>query len=122
MPEHTDASSALHAHNRAASTVLGALGSEIRISILALLIEREYLVSELVTQLHRPQPLISQHLRVLKNAGIVVSHPQGRSRCYRLRTPELSDLFREIISLAATAHQYLPPATSAHTATQSDVD
>lgn len=107
MRENPDETRIPSACSQAASTIINAIDSEIRISILGLLIEREYLVSELVAQLKRPQPLISQHLRVLKNAGIVVSRPQGRSRYYKLSVPELAELFRDIISLAATAHARL---------------
>lgn len=107
MAGHTEETRPLLARSHAASSVISAIDSEIRVSILSLLVEREYLVSEIVTQLGRPQPLISQHLRVLKNAGIVVSHPQGRSRCYKLSTPELHDFFRDIITLSATAHAHL---------------
>ncbi|MBC3185130.1 helix-turn-helix transcriptional regulator [Corynebacterium sp. zg-331] len=107
MPGHPEEPYALLARSAAASAVISAIDSEIRLSILALLVERECMVSEIVTQLHRPQPLISQHLRVLKNAGIVISHPRGRSRCYTLSSPELHDIFRSIITLASQAHAHL---------------
>src|SRR5260370_18248014 len=41
-------------------------------------------VTELVAILDMPQPLVSKHLRVLREVGIVTAREDGRQRLYRL--------------------------------------
>jgi len=41
-------------------------------------------VGELAQQLPISRPAVSQHLRVLKDGGLVVSRPEGTRRVYRL--------------------------------------
>lgn len=72
--------------------ILGALDSPLRLRIVLLLNEREHYVHELVSTLEKSQPLISQHLRVLKKAGIVESERAGREVTYRLVTPDIMQL------------------------------
>lgn len=80
-----------------AATVIAALDSPLRLDILLKLHERTHVVHELVSHLGKSQPLISQHLRVLKRAGLVESRRSGREVSYRLVTPETID----VIDLAA---------------------
>ncbi len=49
-------------------------------------------VSELVTGLDISQGAVSQHLRVLREAGLVTARKQGRHRYYRLRPAALTEL------------------------------
>lgn len=41
-------------------------------------------MGELARLLPVSRPAVSQHLRVLKDGGLVVSHPEGTRRVYRL--------------------------------------
>ena len=41
-------------------------------------------VGDLVERLGLAQPTVSKHLRVLRDAGIVVSRVEGQHRCYRI--------------------------------------
>ena len=66
--------------------ILGALDSTLRIRILLALRQRDHVVHELVVALGKSQPLISQHLRVLKRVGIVDSERSGREVVYRLNS------------------------------------
>lgn len=77
--------------------IISALDSRLRIQIVLCLDEREHFVHELVSELQKSQPLVSQHLRVLKQSGIVDAQRQGRQVVYRLAQPGA----REIIDLAA---------------------
>lgn len=77
--------------NRATS-VISALASELRINIILRLSERDYVVHELVTALNKSQPLVSQHLRVLKEAGLVTSKRSGREVAYSLASPQVTEL------------------------------
>jgi DNA-binding transcriptional ArsR family regulator len=49
-------------------------------------------VSELLTGLDVSQAAVSQHLRVLREAGLVTARRDGRHRRYRLRPAALTDL------------------------------
>ncbi len=77
--------------------IIAALDSRLRIQIVLRLDEREHFVHELVSELQKSQPLVSQHLRVLKESGIVDAQRQGRQVVYRLAQPGA----REIVNLAA---------------------
>ena len=49
-------------------------------------------VSELVTGLDISQAAVSQHLRILREAGLVTARKQGRHRYYQLRPAALEEL------------------------------
>lgn len=63
---------------------LGLLGDPTRRAIFELLARRPSSVGELAQQLPISRPAVSQHLRVLKDGGLVVSEAQGTRRVYRL--------------------------------------
>ena len=63
---------------------LGLLGDPTRRAIFELLARRPCSVGELAQQLPITRPAVSQHLRVLKDGGLVVSRPEGTRRVYRL--------------------------------------
>lgn len=63
---------------------LGLLGDPTRRAIFELLAQRPSSVGELAQQLPVSRPAVSQHLRVLKDGGLVVSQSQGTRRVYRL--------------------------------------
>jgi DNA-binding transcriptional ArsR family regulator len=48
------------------------------------LAERPRAVGELASELPVSRPAVSQHLRVLKDAGLVAEHAEGTRRIYRL--------------------------------------
>jgi len=63
-----------------------------RRAILSLLLSSEQSVGEIERQLRMPQPMVSKHLRVLRDAGFVESTVDAQRRLYRLK-PEP---FREV--------------------------
>src|SRR3954452_19983830 len=63
---------------------LGLLGDPTRRAIFELLARRPSSVQELADQLPISRPAVSQHLKVLRNGGLVVSQPEGTRRIYRL--------------------------------------
>lgn len=63
---------------------LGLLGDPTRRAIFELLARHPCSVGELAQQLPISRPAVSQHLRVLKDGGLVVSRPEGTRRVYRL--------------------------------------
>ncbi|WP_411206365.1 ArsR/SmtB family transcription factor [Corynebacterium callunae] len=73
--------------------VLRALDSPVRIEIVLALNERPHYVHELVKRLNSSQPLISQHLKVLKSAHVVDAERKGRQMTYFLAEPLVIDIF-----------------------------
>ena len=61
-----------------------ALGDPTRRAIFARLAEHPRAVGELASELPVSRPAVSQHLKVLKEAGLVVDRPAGNRRIYRL--------------------------------------
>ncbi len=66
------------------ATLLKALADHTRLCILESLLVEEKCVSELVRELHCPQPHISHHLRILRDAGLVEGRRDGKQVCYRI--------------------------------------
>jgi DNA-binding transcriptional ArsR family regulator len=63
---------------------LSLLGDPTRRAIFELLARRPHSVGELAQQLPISRPAVSQHLRVLKDGGLVASRAEGTRRVYRL--------------------------------------
>jgi DNA-binding transcriptional ArsR family regulator len=63
-----------------------------RRAILGLLLASERSVGELERQLRLPQPSVSKHLRVLRDAGFVEARVEAQRRLYRLRPEPLMEL------------------------------
>ena len=67
-----------------------ALGDANRRAILSLLGQGSRSVQEIAGALPISRPAVSRHLRLLKEAGLVVEEPQGTRRIYRLHEEGLS--------------------------------
>ena len=89
-----------------AGELLRALAAPVRIAIVLALLDREQCVHELVGALGVTQPLVSQHLRVLKSAGVVVGQRTGREILYRLVDDHLAHIVTDAVAHACenTAH------------------
>ncbi len=61
-----------------------AVGDPTRLAILERLAERPLAVVDLSRALPVSRPAVSQHLRVLKDAGLVVDRAEGNRRIYRI--------------------------------------
>jgi DNA-binding transcriptional ArsR family regulator len=72
---------------------LGLLGDPTRRAIFEMLARRPSSVQELADQLPISRPAVSQHLKVLRDGGLVVSQPEGTRRIYRLN-PQGVDALR----------------------------
>jgi len=60
-----------------------ALGDPTRRAIFERLADRPCAVGELASELPVSRPAVSQHLKVLKDAGLVFDRPEGNRRIYR---------------------------------------
>ena len=63
---------------------MGLLGDPIRRAVFELLARRPSSVQELADRLPISRPAVSQHLKVLRDGGLVVAQPEGTRRIYRL--------------------------------------
>jgi DNA-binding transcriptional ArsR family regulator len=73
-----------------------------RRAILTLLVSSQQSVGEIERQLRMPQPTVSKHLRVLRDAGFVESTVDAQRRLYRLK-PEP---FQEVDAWLAQFRQF----------------
>jgi DNA-binding transcriptional ArsR family regulator len=81
--------------------VCQALADPTRIVILYILSEKPHSVGELVTATGQSQPLISRHLKVLRERGMVNTERDGSSVIYSLadeRVIRALDLMREVLA------------------------
>jgi DNA-binding transcriptional ArsR family regulator len=114
--------------NQLHAEICAGLADPKRILILYALSEKPRLVSELVDLLELKQPLVSRHLKVLRERGMVTTNRIGASIEYRLgddRLIEALDLLRAVLAnklrsqaaLAATAStaQNIPAASGEDT-------
>jgi DNA-binding transcriptional ArsR family regulator len=76
----------------AASDVLDALGDPTRRAVLELLRAGERPVGDLAAALPVSRPAVSQHLRVLRGAGLVTERRDGTRRLYRVDPEGLASL------------------------------
>src|SRR5215510_9132060 len=69
---------------RQCAAVLKALADETRLRIVESLLLEEKCVTELVQELRCPQPHVSHHLRILRDAGLVEGLREGKHVCYHV--------------------------------------
>ena len=79
-------------------TLLKCICDETRFNILELLQKnKELCVNDFVSHLKKDQPLISHHLKALKQCGIIRSSENGKMTMYRISNVETSRLIGNII-------------------------
>ncbi len=72
--------------------VFRAIADPTRRGLLSLLVAGETPVGRLATSFDMSLPAISQHLRVLREVGLVAEHRVGRERRYRLQPASLKEV------------------------------
>jgi len=73
------------AYTRRVESVFEIVAEPNRRAILSLLLSSQQSVGEIERQLRMPQPTVSKHLRVLREAGFVESTVDAQRRLYRLK-------------------------------------
>jgi DNA-binding transcriptional ArsR family regulator len=81
--------------------LLKALAAPVRLAVVAELADGPRCVHELVTELGVSQPLVSQHLRVLRSAGVVVGGRRGREIEYALADDHVAHVVLDVLRHAA---------------------
>jgi ArsR family transcriptional regulator len=90
--------STLSAEKRRLATMLKALGNPVRLQIVEFLAERQVCITnEIVKNTPLAQSTVSQHLKVLREAGLIQGEIEGPATCYCLN-PEGVRWLKEQIS------------------------
>ncbi|SED16356.1 transcriptional regulator, ArsR family [Streptomyces sp. 2131.1] len=83
--------------------VIRALSDPLRLRIVNLLARETLCTTHLVEETGARQTNLSNHMKVLREAGIVETEPCGRYTYYRLRPEVLAGLSEQFAALAASA-------------------
>jgi len=98
--------------DRLLSDVAHALAHPARITIVRLLAgERECRGADVFASLPLAQSTVSQHLAILRDAGVVTSHPMGTSSVYCLVPSVLSEFATDLQKFASAAPLCSAPTT-----------
>lgn len=85
------------------ATIAKALGHPARIAIIEYLLKvNDCICGDIVNELPLAQPTVSQHLKELKNAGLIKGNIEGNSICYCIDENAFEDLnvfFTQVISI-----------------------
>lgn len=82
---------------RAAGELLRALAAPVRLALVDELANGPRCVHELVDTVDASQSLVSQHLRVLRGAGLVTSSRRGREIAYELVDEHVAHIARDAL-------------------------
>lgn len=69
-----------------------ALANPVRRELLEILFEQPLSAGQLSDRFELSRPAVAEHLRVLRDAGLVADEPHGRHRIYRLTAEPLAEL------------------------------
>ena len=101
--------------------ILKVLASPRRLEILHQLADGSMEVGRLATGINATQPNVSQHLAVMRAAGLVESERDGREVRYRLADPDViraCDLMRQVLGRRLTRLGELASPTQSTTSTR----
>ncbi|MEU3855350.1 metalloregulator ArsR/SmtB family transcription factor [Streptomyces sp. NPDC029554] len=83
--------------------VIRVLGDPLRLQIVTLLARETLCTTHLVEETGAKQTNLSNHMKVLREAGIVETEPCGRYTYYKLKPEVLAGLSEQFAALAASA-------------------
>jgi DNA-binding transcriptional ArsR family regulator len=92
VPKHTLTRICSIEYIQGMESVFEVIAEPNRRAILSLLVSSQQSVGEIERQLHMPQPTVSKHLRVLRDAGFVESTVDAQRRLYRLKPEPLQEV------------------------------
>ena len=94
------------------TAVLKAIADETRMKILTMLLNRNYCVRALARNLELTEATISQHLKVLREAGLLVGEKRGYFMHYDVEKKVLRELAGELEALTDIERKPCTPAQS----------
>lgn len=99
--------------------VLKSIADETRMNILTLLLQHNYCVRALARKLGLSEAAISQHLKVLREAGLLIGEKRGYFMHYDVNRNVLHELASDIEELAAIERELCTPESGGcHTTEQ----
>lgn len=75
--------------NKFKAKIFKALSDPVRIEILEFLRDGEKCVCKIVPHVDLIQPVVSRHLKILKNCGMVTKRKEGNKRFYSITEPQI---------------------------------
>ena len=88
---------------RLKARVFHALSDPVRIEILEFIRDEEKCVCEIVPHLNLIQPVVSRHLKILKDAGIIRCRKDGTKRMYSIVDPKIFSVIDALTSELVSA-------------------
>jgi ArsR family transcriptional regulator len=88
---------------RLKAKIFYALSDPTRIEILEFIRDGEKCVCEIVPHLNLIQPVVSRHLKILKNSGLVKFRKDGNNRFYSVTFPEVYRILDDVTAEFAAA-------------------
>ena len=80
------------------TSIFKALAHPTRLTIAYnLMLQPECNVSKMSERLQIPQPTVSQHLSILKNAKVISGHRNGNQICYNVENPKVVKILKQIV-------------------------
>jgi len=93
--------------------MLKALADESRLTLMRLLHEREYTVSDLALKINLSEPTVSHHLARLREAGLVTLRMAGNQRFYRINSAGL-ERFKQLADRIEISPPHPEPVISGY--------
>lgn len=78
--------------NRLKAKIFNALSDPVRLEIIEFLREGEKCVCEIIPQVGLIQPVVSRHLKILKDCGLVRYRKAGNKRLYSITEPRIFEM------------------------------
>jgi len=78
--------------NRLKAKIFNALSDPARLEIIEFLREGEKCVCEIIPHVSLIQPLVSRHLKILKDCGLVKDRKDGNRRLYSVTDPRIFEV------------------------------
>jgi len=78
--------------NKVKAKIFNALSDPVRLEIVEFLREGEKCVCEIIPHVQIIQPLVSRHLKILKDCGLVKDRKEGNKRFYSLTDPSILEI------------------------------
>ncbi|MCW4044399.1 MAG: metalloregulator ArsR/SmtB family transcription factor [Candidatus Bathyarchaeota archaeon] len=82
-------SSRIDNKNKFKAKIFKALSDPVRLSIMDFLRDGEKCVCEIIPHVKCIQPVVSRHLKILKDSGIVIDRKEGNRRLYSITDPQI---------------------------------
>jgi ArsR family transcriptional regulator len=83
------------------NTLLKCIVDDNRRNILKFLGKQEKCVCEIINHLHLEQSLISHHLQILKECGLLQSRQEGKNILYKITNQKINNVLKQIDEISS---------------------